>query len=92
MGRSVPRALIANCSFIFGILGGVKAADWLLWDAKKYDGMKEQMEIDYWKKYGRPTEIEGNLQKSTINEGEYYITYLKDKNKHKYMHEIYKMY
>ena len=37
-----------------GIVGGVKAADYLMWDAKKYDAMKEQLELDYWRKYGEP--------------------------------------
>jgi len=36
-----------------GIVLGVKAADYLMWDPKKYDIMKERMEIDYWKKYGQ---------------------------------------
>ena len=92
MGRSVGRALIANWSFIFGILIGVKAADYTMWNEKKYDIMKEQMEIDYWKKYGHPVEIQGHLQKSMINEEEYYITYLKDKDRHNYLNELYRNY
>ena len=56
-----------------------------------YDMMKEQMEIDYWKKYGHPTEIKGTLQKSKINEGEYYVTYLKDKDQAGYLDNLYKM-
>ena len=79
MGRSVWRSMAANGSLLFGIVLGVKAADYLMWDAKKYDMMKEQIEIDYWKKYGEPSEIEGTLQKSNIKEGEFYITYLRDK-------------
>ena len=71
--------MAANGSLLLGIVLGVKAADYLMWDAKKYDMMKEQIEIDYWKKYGEPTEIEGTLQKSNIKEGEFYITYLRDK-------------
>ena len=71
--------MAANLSLLVGIVGGVKAADYLMWDAPKYEMMKEQIEIDYWKKYGEPTEIEGTLQKSAIKEGEFYITYLKDK-------------
>ena len=49
------------------------------------------MEIDYWKKYGHPTEIKGTLQKSKINEGEYYVTYLKDKDQKGYLENLYKM-
>ena len=79
MGRSVWRSMAANGSLLLGIVLGVKAADYLMWDAKKYDMMKEQIEIDYWKKYGEPAEIEGTLQKSNIKEGEFYITYLRDK-------------
>ena len=71
--------MAANASLLLGIVLGVKAADYAMWDAKKYDMMKEQIEIDYWKKYGEPTEIEGTLQKSNIKEGEFYITYLRDK-------------
>jgi hypothetical protein len=79
MGRTVWRSMAANASLLLGIVLGVKAADYLMWDAKKYEMMKEQIEIDYWKKYGEPTEIEGTLQKSNIKEGEFYITYLRDK-------------
>ncbi len=79
MGRTVWRSMAANASLLMGIVLGVKAADYLMWDAKKYDMMKEQIEIDYWKKYGEPTEIEGTLQKSATKEGEFYITYLRDK-------------
>lgn len=61
MGRSVWRSMAANASLLMGIVLGVKSADYLMWDAKKYDMMKEQIEIDYWKKYGEPTEIEGTL-------------------------------
>jgi len=59
MGRSVWRSLAANGSLVIGIVMGVKAADYLMWDKKKYDMMKEELEIDYWKKYGLPTEVEG---------------------------------
>ena len=79
MGRTVWRSMAANGSLLLGIVLGVKAADALMWDAKKYDMMKEQIEIDYWKKYGEPTEIEGTLQKSSAREGEFYVTYLRDK-------------
>lgn len=79
MGRSVWRSMAANASLLIGIVLGVKAADALMWDANKYEMMKEQIEIDYWKKYGEPTEIEGTLQKSAIKEGEFYITYLRDR-------------
>ena len=44
--------------------------------------MQERLEIDYWKKYGLPEHIEGHLHKSTINKGEFYMTYLKEKNPH----------
>ena len=79
MGRTVWRSMAANVSLLVGIVGGVKAADYLMWDEKKYEMMKEQIEIDYWKKYGEPAEIEGTLQKSAIKDGEFYITYLRDK-------------
>lgn len=54
MGRSVWRSLAANISLTVGIVLGVKAADYLMWDSKKYEMMKEEIEIDYWKKYGEP--------------------------------------
>lgn len=57
MGRSIWRSLAANVTLTVGIVLGVKAADYLMWDAEKYEMMKEQIEIDYWKKYGEPTEI-----------------------------------
>ena len=53
--------MAANASLLLVIVLGVKAADYAMWDAKKYDMMKEQIEIDYWKKYGEPSEIEGTL-------------------------------
>ena len=59
MGRSVWRSLAANFSLLAGCVMGVKSADYLMWDPEKYDMMKEQIEIDYWKKYGQPTEIPG---------------------------------
>lgn len=52
MGRTVWRSMAANASLLLGIVLGVKAADALMWDAHKYEMMKEQIEIDYWKKYG----------------------------------------
>ena len=52
MGRSAIRSLAANVSLTIGVVGGVKFADYLMWDETKYDIMKEQLELDYWKKYG----------------------------------------
>ena len=66
MGRTWQRALAANVSLVIGMVGGVKAADYLLWNEKKYAEMTERLETDYWKKYGKPEFIEGNLHKSTI--------------------------
>jgi len=82
MGRSIWRSLAANLSLTVGCFGGVKAADFLLWDKEKYDSMQERLEIDYWKKYGTPEHIEGNLHKSSINKGEFYLSFLKEKNPH----------
>lgn len=54
--------------------------------------MKEQIEIDYWKKFGTPQMIEPELFKSSINEGEFYVTYLKAKNRVEYMDDkVYKL-
>ena len=74
--------LIVKVGLVVGICGGCKAADYAMYDTKKYEMMKEQIEIDYWKKYGKPEKIEGVLHKSSINEGEFYMTYLKEKNPH----------
>ena len=52
MGRSAWRSLAANVSLTIGLVGGIKFADYLMWDEAKYDIMKEQLELDYWKKYG----------------------------------------
>jgi hypothetical protein len=41
MGRTVWRSMAANASLLFGIVLGCKAADYLMWDAKKYEMMKE---------------------------------------------------
>jgi len=54
MGRSIWRSLAANGSLTVGVIIGLKAADKLMWNPKKYDSMKEQLELDYWKKYGKP--------------------------------------
>lgn len=37
MGRTIWRSLAANFSLTVGVIGGVKAADFLLWDKDKYD-------------------------------------------------------
>ena len=57
MSRIVCRSMAVNGSLLLGIVIGVKAADYIMRDAKKYDMMKEQIEIYYWKKYGEPSEI-----------------------------------
>ena len=91
MGRTIWRSLAANVSLTIGVIGGVKAADALLWNKEKYDQMQERLELDYWKKYGAPSHIEGNPHKSAINKGEYYISYLKEKNPHTNLQErVYK--
>jgi hypothetical protein len=41
MGRTIARAMAANVSLTIGVFGGIKAADYLLWDELKYDVMKE---------------------------------------------------
>ncbi len=91
MGRTIWRSLAANVSLTVGVFGGVKAADFLLWDKEKYDQMQERLELDYWKKFGVPEFIEGHLHKSAINKGEFYMTYLKEKNPHTNLDErVYK--
>lgn len=52
MGRTFLRSMAANVSLTVGVIGGIKFADWLMWDETKYDIMKEQLELDYWMKYG----------------------------------------
>ena len=59
MGRTVWRSAAANISLFVGIVMGIKGADYLMWDPAKYEMMKEQIEIDYWKKFGVPSEVEG---------------------------------
>ena len=82
MGRTIWRSIAANVSLTVGCFGGVKAADKLLWDQDKYDKMQERLEIDYWKKFGTPEYIEGHLHKSGIQKGEFYMSFLKEKNPH----------
>ena len=82
MGRTIWRSLAANVSLTVGVVGGVKVADFILWDKEKYDAMQERLELDYWKKYGTPENIEGHLHKSGVNPGEFYMSYLKEKNPH----------
>ena len=92
MGRSIWRSIAANASLITGVYLGIKAADKLMYNERKYDAMKEQIEIDYWKKYGKPECAEPELFKSSINEGEFYQTYLRARNRVEYMDEkVYKM-
>ena len=81
------RSLAANASLTLGCVIGVKMADKLMWNPKKYDIMKEQIEIDYWKKYGKPQVIQPELFKSSSNEGEFYQTYLRSRKKVEYMDE-----
>ena len=92
MGRTFWRSLAANGSLTVGVYIGLKAADKLLWNEKKYEQMKESLEIDYWKKYGKPETTEPELFKSSINEGEFYPTYLRARNRVEYMEEkVYKL-
>jgi len=84
--------MAANVSFTVGVFGGIKAADKCMYDEHKYDIMKEKLEMDYWKKYGKPEYIQGNLHKSAMNEGEFYVTYLKESNPHESMEDrVYKV-
>jgi hypothetical protein len=41
MGRSMWRSLAANASLTLGCVIGVKMADKLMWNPKKYEIMKE---------------------------------------------------
>ena len=92
MGRTLWRSAAANFSLICGIYMGMKAADKLMWNQKKYEQMQEQIEMDYWKKYGKPKEMQPELFKSSIKEGEFYPTYLRAKGRVEYMEEkVYKM-
>jgi len=61
MGRNIYRSLAANFSLTVGVFIGIKAADKLLWNKSKYEQMKEEIELDYWKKFGRPEMIEPDL-------------------------------
>ena len=90
MGRNLWRSAAVNISLTVGVVGGVKVADKLLWDKEKYDAMQESIELDYWKKYGVPEHIEGSLHKSTINPGQFYVTYLKEKDPHEMAERVYK--
>ena len=55
--------------------------------------MKEQIEMDYWKKYGHPKVAEPELFKSMLHEGEFYQTYLRARGRKEYMEEkVYKNY
>lgn len=92
MGRTFGRSLAANLSLSIGLYIGLKAADKLMWDQTKCDQMKEQIEIDYWKKFGRPEHIEPELFKSAINPGEFYQTWLRARGRVEYMEEkVYKL-
>lgn len=91
MGRSFYRSLAANVSLTVGVFVGLKAADKLLWNKEKYEQMKEEIEIDYWKKYGKPQMIEPEYQKSAMNEGEFYETWNKAKGRVEYMDKVYKL-
>ena len=53
MGRTIYRSLAANLSLTVGVFMGIKAADKLLWNKQKYELMKEEIELDYWKKFAR---------------------------------------
>ena len=91
MGRTIGRSLVANLSLTVGVFIGIKAADKLMWNPKKYDAMKEQLELDYWKKYGSPQMIQPYLQKSAGSEGDFYETWLKAKGAHETMEKNYKL-
>ena len=91
MGRTFWRSMAANISLTLGFYIGVKGADKILWNKQKYDQMTEEIEIDYWKKVGKPEYLEPELHRSSIKEGEFYQTYLKAKNRVEYLEEkVYK--
>ena len=92
MGRSAWRSLVANASLSVGIYIGIKAADKLMYNDSKYDSMKEEIEVDYWKKYGKPEIIKPELWKSSHKEGEFYQTWLRSRGAKDYMEEsVYKL-
>lgn len=91
MGRTIYRSLAANFSLTIGVFLGIKAADKVLWNQLKYEQMQEEIELDYWKKYGRPEMITPHLQKSAVNEGAFYETWLKAKGNAEYMDRVYKL-
>ena len=64
-----------------------------MWNQRKYDQMKEQIEMDYWKKYGQPKVAEPELWKSNLHDGEFYQTYLRTRGRKEYLEEkVYKNY
>ncbi len=67
MGRNIWRSLAANISLTFGVISGIKGADYLMYDSTKHDKMKEKIELDYWKKYGQPEVVKGMVHKSSVN-------------------------
>ena len=84
--------MAANGSLIFGVYLGIKAADKIMWNQRKYEQMQEQIDLDYWKKYGKPEVIQPELYKSSIKEGEFYPTYLRARGRVEYMDEkVYKL-
>lgn len=92
MGRSIWRSMAANASLIGGVYLGIKAADKIMWNERKYEQMQEQIEMDYWKKYGKPQVLQPELYKSSIKEGEFYPTYLRARGRVEYMDEkVYKL-
>ena len=75
---------------MFGMYLGFKAVDYFLWDQTKADKMTEEIEVDFWKKYGYPKFLKFDLQDSVCEPGTKYITYLKDTGPEKRLEEVYK--
>lgn len=54
--------------------------------------MAEEIEVDFWKKYGYPKFLKYDLQDSVCEPGSKYITYLKETAPEKRLEEVYKQY
>eukprot|EP01017_Pseudomicrothorax_dubius_P007680 TRINITY_DN12412_c0_g1_i1.p1 TRINITY_DN12412_c0_g1~~TRINITY_DN12412_c0_g1_i1.p1 ORF type:complete len:107 (+),score=16.50 TRINITY_DN12412_c0_g1_i1:64-384(+) len=73
-----------HLSAFAGFFLGVKTCDLIFFDDKKYMVLRENMEDEFWAKYGEPTELQPYVVDSTKNEAEkrkswIHIMYEKDK-------------
>lgn len=85
IGGFLSKNLVSqHISTLLGFVSGIYLFDFIFYDQVYYERIREEMEEEYWKKYGEPKEIEPYYVESLLNPGKMrkswiHIMYEKDK-------------